>query len=257
MRRYLIPAAIALTGIFGFGGISWAQCTGIPSANTVCAGPASGGAGQFSGRKLVPGDLPAGISGAPTFQTFTTGSGTYTPTSPTVTWIKVTMAGGGGAGGGASQGGAGAVTSFGGWTANGGTGGAGPGNTTGGIHGNGGSGGTDGAGSAVDRIAGGQGSDGANNSNPATVWGQPTAGTGYSAYGGAVGKGGAGGSNVQSVGTAGSGGGAETVIFVMVAPFDGLTWIVGAGGTAAGGSAAVGAGNAGGSGRIRVEEHSN
>lgn len=39
-----------------------AQCSGTPSANTICAGPPSGGAGQFRARALVPSDLLIGTA---------------------------------------------------------------------------------------------------------------------------------------------------------------------------------------------------
>lgn len=71
-----------------------------------------------------------GSSTAPTIQTFTTGSGTYTrPTSPTPLYIRVVMVGGGGGGGGSNPGGtrgnSGGNTTFGTslLVANGGTGG--------------------------------------------------------------------------------------------------------------------------------------
>lgn len=37
-----------------------AQCTGTPNANTICAGPSSGGAGFPNFRNMVTGDIPAG-----------------------------------------------------------------------------------------------------------------------------------------------------------------------------------------------------
>jgi hypothetical protein len=57
--------------VFLYGG-AYAQCTGTPAANTVCAGPSSGGSGFSSWRALVGADIPSiavpwvNITGTPT-----------------------------------------------------------------------------------------------------------------------------------------------------------------------------------------------
>lgn len=258
MRRYLIPAAIALTGILGFCGISFAQCTGIPSANTVCAGPASGGAGQFSGRKLVPGDLPFTV---PTAQTFVSGSGTYVPTSPAVRYIRVTMVAGGGGGGGAGSGTAGGNTSFADWTCIGGAPGAGPSGASGGVGGGGGGApAPDGTGTLIDRQSGGNGQNGLANSSSGVVT-LPVRG-GSNSFGSQPAAGGGGFSGIATiatVGTPGSGGAGESISFYMTAAQIGAgkAWVVGAAGNGGASNPNVSVGGPGSAGKIRVEEFYN
>lgn len=66
------------------------------SANSV-AGNTTGSAGNVSS---VSSTNIAGIVSSPTIQQFTSGAGTYTPTSSTIAYIIVEMVGGGGGGGG-------------------------------------------------------------------------------------------------------------------------------------------------------------
>src|SRR5215475_1424349 len=91
----------------------------------------------------------------PTVQRFLTGTGTYTPPAG-VAWIRVRMCAGGGGGGSAGNtvfGVNGGTTSFGNWTANGGSGGQGAQGTNGGTAVAGGSGGANGTGTLVVRLA--------------------------------------------------------------------------------------------------------
>lgn len=62
MKRILSTAvALALAGAASIAP-AWAQnCSGQPAANTVCAGPATGGAGLPGFRALVNADMPAGL----------------------------------------------------------------------------------------------------------------------------------------------------------------------------------------------------
>jgi len=57
-----ILAALLMLGAFLPRAHGQAGCTGQPSANTICAGPASGGAGLPSWRALVGADLPAPLT---------------------------------------------------------------------------------------------------------------------------------------------------------------------------------------------------
>lgn len=96
----------------------------------------------------MPGDLAGALpSGMPTAQTFYSGSGTYTPSSSTVTWIRVRMVAGGGAGDGASGG----ITSFAGWSCGGGGRGGGASDASGGTGGVPGTGGASGTGTVIMR----------------------------------------------------------------------------------------------------------
>lgn len=193
----------------------------------------------------------------PTVQRFTSGSSqTYTPTTGVVR-IKVRMCGGG-AGGSGNQGqGAGnpgGTTSFGSWTAVGGTG-----PVANGAGGAGGTGGTNGTGTLVLRVngGGGAGSEGAANL-PGTQGGvNPFGGAGTSATGalsgapaansGAGGGGGGGGSSANG----GGGGAGEYVEFWVNGP-SATTYTVGGGGS--GGISSGINGTAGAAGIIIIEE---
>jgi hypothetical protein len=64
MKRIFGLLVLALASAFGAVGAQAQSCSGSPNANTVCAGPASGGAGFPSFRAHVPADIPtATISG--------------------------------------------------------------------------------------------------------------------------------------------------------------------------------------------------
>jgi hypothetical protein len=57
-----IVAALAVLAWFALGGEAQAQCSGQPNANSVCAGPSSGGAGLPVFRPLVSADMPTPLS---------------------------------------------------------------------------------------------------------------------------------------------------------------------------------------------------
>jgi hypothetical protein len=200
---------------------------------------------------------PVGGSSLPTVQRFTSGSGTYNPTSG-VTRIKVRMVAGGGGGGALStnNGSNGNDSSFGSWTAIKGNGG-----NTGpvGTPGAGGTGGADGTGNLVVRIPGGRGGGGG--------WGSPGGGTpfGFSAAAGRnptpgaapanSGAGGAGAGDGSSGGNAAAGGGGGEYVEFWVDLPGSTSYVVGAGGN--GGAAGGTAGAAGAAGIIIVEEFYN
>ena len=205
------------------------------------------------------------VRSSPTFQVFTSGSGTYAKPNG-VKWIKVKMVGAGGGGGGSgASGGTGANggnTTFGTslLTANGGTGG-----TTGGTSSAGGVGGTATIGTGATGLAF-RGSRG---------WGHRPYNTsvtfttgpfgGVSAFGGTnvgsaaaanSGTGGAGGGSSATSVVLGNGGGAGGYIEAVITnPENSYSYAVGAAGT--GGSAGTSgqAGDAGAAGVIIVEEH--
>lgn len=203
---------------------------------------------------------------APTVQRFTSGSAqTYTPTTGMVR-IRGRMCAGGG--GGAAQttnaGATGGTTSFGGWTAVGGSGGfsQSSGNAQGGV---GGTGGTNGTGTLVARLNGGSGSGGSfANASGAAI---PAGCGGNNPFGGGGGGGvnnssgsagatntGAGGGGGAGNSGGGGGGAGEYVEFWMTAAQVGasLTYTVGTGGN--GGAAGSQAGSGGAVGQIIVEE---
>jgi hypothetical protein len=195
----------------------------------------------------------------PTVQIFLSGSGTYTPTSTNIRYIKVKMVAGGGGGGGATanSGAAGVASSFDTWTVDFGSGGNS--STT---RGAGGSGGTDGTGTLIARINGQDGGAGGDSGLPiapdggSTCFGPGARGTVSSSSGqNAFANSGGGGSSGISSGNSGSGGGGgECVEFTMTyaSVASGVSYEVGTGG--AGGAAGGQAGGDGGSGRIVVEE---
>jgi hypothetical protein len=215
--------------------------------------------------------LPVAPLTTPTVQRFTSGTGTYTPTTGTVR-IKVRMAAGGGGGGSSSgaagtSGGNGGNSSFGSWTTVAGTGGS-IGSATLGGGGVGGSGGTNGTGVLVVRVSGangssgggtgstGGGSGGTGGTNPFGGAGggggqNALTGTGAAANTGAGGGGGGGGANL----VAGGGGGAagEYVEFYVGSPIGTPAWTVGGGG-AGGSGGSVSQGGAGAAGLIVIEE---
>ena len=218
--------------------------------------------------EVVAGGSTGGGGGTPSFQTYQTflsGSGaSYTATSSAVLHIKVKMIGGGGGGGAqtANAGGNGAATSFGGWSAGGGTGGpGGPTNAT--IAG--GTGGSNGSGTQILRLNGGTGTSGTTGVSGLTPYSpagctSPFGGT----AGGATnkvgdpaaantGSGGAGGGGQGSTGAGSSGACGEYVEFIMTkAQFAGATYTIGGGGAA--GAAGSVAGGAGAAGIVMVEE---
>lgn len=186
-----------------------------------------------------------------TYQKFTTGSGTATPTAGATRW-HVRMCGGGGSGGNTSgAGAAGGQTSLDTWTAHGGSGGAQ--SSSGGGGGPGGTGGTNGTGTLIARINGGYGAGG--NVAPSSSISFTAVG-GVNPFGGNgsvvspnTGAGGRADGTVSGGVSAPTGGGAgEYVEFDILNPA-GVSYVVGAGGT---GGTAVGA-----AGIILIEEHFN
>jgi hypothetical protein len=210
--------------------------------------------------ELLNAALPA--QPAPTVQRFTSGSaGTYTPPSGVVRQ-RIRMVGGGA--GGNSQvnaATAGGQTSFGTWTANGGSAPAGSG-------GLGGTGGTNGSvGTLINRISGGIGGGNITNSvagiNPFGGWG------GNSAFGGAgssmhdasgtaaaansgSGGGGAGGSSGGPSSAPGGGAGEYAEFWIAVS--SAMSYIIGSVGLGAASGSVGFAGGNGGAGLIIVEE---
>jgi hypothetical protein len=223
----------------------------LPLSLTEVATPTAPAAGimqfyAYSG-DLLASQTPGGVQRVygkdPTVQRFTTGSGTYTPTTGTVR-IRVRMIGGGGAGSGsAGSGSSGSSTSLGTWTVNGGSGGTGQGGTGG----PGGTGGANGTGILIVRCQGipGGGSLGTNVNAQLTGGNGGSGPFGGGGIGGATGSGagttaaansGAGGGGQggnQGVSSYPGGGSGEYVEFYVSAPGP-LSYVVGAGGTVAG-----------------------
>jgi hypothetical protein len=211
------------------------------------------------------------IPKASTFQTFTTGSGTYTtPTNPAPYMIRVRMVGGGGGGAGAgtaggSAGGPGGATTFSVLTANGGSGGA----TAGGAGGAGGTGslgsgpigtaliGGSGFGAPTSGLGNAYSSGGAGAGTPFGGGGNPgtTGGAGGAGKANTGGGGGGGGMSVTSGGNGGAGGGAGGFVDAIITnPATSYSYSVGTVGTAGTAGTSGTAGGAGASGYIEVEE---
>lgn len=222
-------------------------------------------AGTYTPAKItvgVDGRISAASSGtAPTFTRLTSGTSLTYNAPAGVVRLRVRMIGGGGGGAGfGTAGGSGGTTSFGNWTAAG----ASPGSSQ--TSGQGGNGGTTGTGTLIQRTNGNNGGAG----QEATSGGGATGGYGaggpfgggggsqftpVSALPGATNSGGGGAgfpTSVASTPSGGGGGGGEYVEFIY-GTVSGVTYTVGAAGTAGlpgGGNA----GAAGGSGVIIIEE---
>lgn len=206
-------------------------------------------------------EMTAACRTVPTTQVFTSGSGTYSPTSGNVKWIEVRMCGGGaggwGSGGaGASIGGSGGATTFGGLTANGGNPGAsqtagGSGGTASGgfINKPGGQGGS--SSTITTPNPGGQG--GASEHGGQGAGGPAGAGPGATAQTNSCSGGGGGGANTTA--DSGAGGGSGAYLDAIINAPGSIAYAVGGGGSA--GSAGTGgaSGGGGGSGIIEVIEH--
>lgn len=207
----------------------------------------------------APSWATAGSTTGPTYQTFTSGSGTYT-TPANVRWIKVSMigGGGGGAGSGTSPGAAGdgVDSTFSTFTANKGikavtTGGGAGGSASGGsVHLTGGRGGQ---GSGASNTDGGQGGSSHFGGNGP---GGGIADVGFAAAANS-GSGGGGAGDSTTVPSAGGGGAGGYLEGVIINPSASYSYAVGGGGSA--GTAGTGgfAGGAGAAGVIIVEEHYN
>lgn len=193
----------------------------------------------------------------PTFQSFTTGTGTYTPATG-VRLIKVRMVGGGGGGAAqtANNGSNGTASSYGSWTAIQGSGGV-----TQAAGGAGGTGGAAGTGTLIARFDGQNGGHGSatagiGGAGGSSVFGGGAAFRNAANAAGVAGKtntggGGSGGQGAGAANTGGGGGGGEYVEFFVSSPVA-ITYVVGAGG--AGGVAGTLAGGAGAAGYITIEE---
>lgn len=226
------------------------------------------GVGSVSGAVIADGAITSrakftnGAFTTPTIVEYTSGSGTYTPSSASVVYIRVKLCGGGGGGfganGTASSGGTGGTTTFGPLTATGGIGASGviiPG--TGGtatinspayglgLTGADGNGGQQNSTGTI-AVAGGSGGaspfGGAGRSSANAVGGTAKANS-------CSGGGGAGGTPGND---SGAGGGAGAFIDAFIPSPTSYSYSVGAVGAAGGGTTAGGAGAAG---RILIEEH--
>jgi hypothetical protein len=206
---------------------------------------------RFTGQALV-----VSLS-IPTVQSFTTGSGTYTPTAGTKrNHVRMCAGGGGGAASATNAGGTGGTSTLGAWTVIGGSGG-----TVTSLGGIGGTGGVNGTGTLVVRTAGGSGGAGTSASTPV-----PSGNGGAGIFGGGAGgtaqgtgqnaatpcAGGAGGGNGGVTGAVSGGGGAgEGVEFWVLNPVA-VSYAVG--GAGSGGAAGAQAGGNGAAGIIVIEE---
>jgi hypothetical protein len=239
---------------------------------------ANGTAGQIltsQGTTLAPIWSSALTPVAPTIQTFTSGSGTYTlPVSPrSPLYIRVRMVGGGGGGGGSgtalgSAGGTGGNTTFGTTllAANGGSGGGSWSNNLGGAGGSA----SLGTGPIGTALTGGMGGSSTYSTDTSVQQAggsgapSPFGGGGRGASGGAAGSDGAantgaggGGGAVSTTANAGSGAGGGAGGFVdalISSPSSTYSYAIGAGGTAGGAGTSGYAGGVGGSGYIEVCE---
>jgi hypothetical protein len=190
----------------------------------------------------------------PTFQRFTSGSGTYTRPLKCA-WIEVEIAGGGGGGANGSAAGAtnGADTSFASWTAIHGNAGASSG-------GAGGSGGAAGSGTLISRQPGAAGQANSGSSG-GTGGSSALSGAGAGAFAAGLPNGisaaansGSGGGGANGAAGGGGGGGAEVARFIMTAAQVGASasYSIGSGG--AGGTGANTGGN-GAAGIVTVKEY--
>lgn len=203
----------------------------------------------------------------PTIQRFTSGSGTYTPTSANVRRVRVRMVGpGAGAGGATANNGStpASSTTFENWTAIRGSGGVG----NGGAGGVGGTGGVNGTGILIARVDGANGNAGstsgvggvniASGAGGSTVFGGNGAGvtatastTGLTAKTNS-GSGGSGGSQLSGASGGGGGAGEYVEFWMTYAQANGVSYSVGPSG--AGGAAGTSAGGAGAVAIIICEE---
>ena len=274
------------SSIFGGAGRTPTVALGVAANGTAASNYGSGGSGgvvQQAAGNAAGGNGSAGLviiteyvaasvpanGPVPTYQTFLSGSGTYT-TPVGVRQIEVTLVGGGGGGGGANNGAvatSGGATTFGAgplFSAGGGAGGSGNVNAFGGAGGT-----VSGSGTPIWSQAGGTGNGGsgslsANYSGSGGTGGNSTmGGTGAGGYGVAGGNapsnsGGGGGGGAPSSGQTlppGLGGGAGATVFAVInSPAATYSYAVGSGGAGlAGGTSGFGGGN-GAAGIIIVKE---
>ena len=233
--------------------VSGGTAVNISSSGSITIGVGSAGIGITGGSTFI-----SGLSSS-TYTRLTSGTAaTYNPPAGCVR-LRVRMVGGGGGGGAVNTnaGADGGTTSFGSWTAVGGSGGG-----TGGpsSFASGGSGGASGTGTQIDRVSGGAGGNstgatppiGGMGGNSSRGGGAPNnnntvAGTSAAPNSGSGGAGAATGS-----GGGGGGGAGESVEFSWPSPPASITYTVGAGGN--GGAAGGLAGGNGAAGIILIEE---
>lgn len=225
-------------------------------------------AGQLS-KVLVQAVGPPDVDNpltAPTYTSLLSGSGTYnTPASCVRLRVRPKAGGGGGGAEFTNSGQTGQSTSFGGWTAVGGSGGQSGDLAL--LPGSGGTGGTNSTGTLVLRRSGCAGQGGNFQTNATIInmaGGMGGGGVGGGAGGASglsapansgFGGGGAGGANPTGTASASSGAGGgegEEVEFIIFSPSASYAYTVGNGG--GGGAAGGQAGGNGGSGRILIEE---
>ena len=284
------PTPVRVGDILWWNGVTWAAFAGNNSGTTQYFGESGSGVpawfslstlgtvtsvtcgtGLDGGAFTISGtcSLSAARRTLPTQQIFLGGSGTYTPTSSNVLWLKLRMVGGGGGGGGGGTGGGGGgpggTTAFGSLTAAGGSAGGGPGN---GISYGGASSGCDinitGQSGASSNGAGGSSSyptlQGSPGGSSALFAGAGQGGwPGASGFAGTPNTGGGGGSGQSSSGLGGAGGAGGGYCEKIINSPSATAFAVGAGGTAgaAGSGNGATAGGSGGSGGIWIEEHYN
>lgn len=206
-------------------------------------------------------------SGTPTVQRFTSGSGTYT-TPAGATWLEVMLVGGGAGGGGGNNSGsatAGGNTTFGTFTAGGGS------PAVGGVGGSGGAVGGAGTPNLV-AVGGGFGNDGTHSVASGAVGtggmgggsslggsgrGAQSSNTGQNAMANSGSGGGGGGVNAAASAVSGGGGGGSgaTIKTIITSPATTYSYSVGAGGAGASAGTNGGAGGNGAAGLIVVVEH--
>lgn len=281
---YIDAIIVSPTTIYSYA-IGTAGTAGIAGTSGMAGGAGGSGYievteyyynGAIGTATTITGKLTNANLTAPTVQTFTSGSGTYTtPTSPRAPlYIRVRGVGGGGGGGNSGVGASGSgqtggITTFGSslLTANGGVGGAATSNTAGASGGAGGTatvttsgtvlqiialqGGT-GGGSAGVSVGAGSGGAGASSPFGGAPAGSVDAANGISAIAN-TGSGGAGAGGGNALAGAGGGGAGGYFESIITSPSVTYTYAIGAGGTATG--AGGFAGGTGGSGFIEVTEY--
>src|SRR6266567_6959953 len=154
-----IPGNLSIGGTLAVTGVATLTAIPVFTAGIASATATTQTTTDSSTKVATTAFVQANKPSAPTVQRFTSGSGTYTPTSGTVRF-RVRMFGGGGGGSAATtnSGSNGTDTSFGTWTAIHGNGGA----TNNGAGGTGGTGGATGTGTLIARFNGGTGGTGSN-----------------------------------------------------------------------------------------------